>query len=317
MQQGVKSQLLASVADVDTAVPGMGHPMPVRLSRIKPDPNQPRKTFDDDSIAELADMIQAEGQKTPLRVRPDPNQKGSFIIIAGERRWRAFQLIAQRTGKESMINCLFEIVEPKRHFREAFIDNLQREDLTPLDTAAGLYKMHYEEEERETISGLAKLCGKSTSWVENYIKLHGLPEEVKRLMDLKRPEDLRLNVTSAIDIARSTPDAQLRISIARETIERRLNVNDTRTLISMRTGAEGWRVGGFQRKSADDYKSYTSFLGRTRQDVERHLKLSYESLYFDRDDEASDREEDALKIEHIIGAFQEMLKKVKEEQPLR
>lgn len=302
-------------AEVESAVPGMGHPLPIRLSRIKRFEGQPRKNFDPKSIEELADSIQMQGQQTPVRVCTDPSEKGTFVLIGGERRLRAFQLIKERTGKEPTVNAFIEVIDPKQHFRKAVLDNLLREDLLPLEMAESLHKMHTED--GDTIFSLAKLIGKSTSYVENYIKLHGLPSEVKRLMDPTRGADELLSVTSAIDIARSTPDQKLRFSIAKETVERRLGVNDARTLIAMRTGDDGWRVGGFQRKSADEYKAYMSFLGRTRQDAERFLKLEFEGMYHDRDDEFGDREEDASKIESIIGAFKRILEKVKEDKPLR
>ncbi len=308
-------QKSVATAEVESAVPGMGHPLPIRLSRIKRYVDQPRKNFDQESIEELADSIQEHGQQTPVRVCTDPTEKGIFVLIGGERRWRAFQVIQIRTGKEPTVNAFIEVINPKQHFRKAVLDNLLREDLLPLEMAESLHKMHHED--GDTVHSLAKLVGKSASYVDNYIKLHSLPPEVKRLMDPVRGADDLLSVTSAIDIARSTPDQKLRFAIAKETVERRLGVNDARTLIAMRTGEDGWRVGGYQRKSNDDYKAYMSFLGRTRQDAERYLKLNFESMYFDRDDEHGDRDEDAARIESIIGAFQQILKQVKEEKPLR
>lgn len=305
----------ASPEVIESSVPGMGRPLPIKLSRIKRYEGQPRKEFPPESIEELADHIQANGQQTPVRVCTDPASKGSFILIGGERRWRAFQKIQDRTGKEPMVNAFIEVIDPKEHFKKAFIDNVLREDLLPLEMAESLHRLHYND--GESLSALAKLVGKSTTYVENYIKVHTLPDEVKHLMHLSRPVDIQLNITSAIDIARSTPDQELRIVIAREVIERRLGVNDTRTLIEMRTGEAGWRVGGFQRKSSDDYKEYTSFLGRTRQGLEKYLKLDYESMYFDRDDEAGDRETDAESIRSLIGGLQQLLKRVEEKHTLR
>ena len=308
----VQNALKSSPFEADSVAVGMGRPLPVRLSRIKAYKGQPRKTFDPESIEELADHIQANGQQTPVRLCTDPQEKGSFLLIAGERRWRAFHLIQERTGKEPTVNALIEVINPKEHFKKAFIDNLLREDYEPLEMAEGLDRLHYKD--GDTISSLAKLIGKSVTFVENYIKMHTLPEEVKRLMDPKRFKDERLSVTSAVDIARSTPDQTLRIAIARETVERRLTVNDTRTLIAIRTGDEGWRVGGFQRKSSDDYKALMSFLGRTRQDGEGFLKLDFEGMYFNRDDEYGDRETDSISIRNLIGLFQQMLKKVEEKK---
>lgn len=289
---------------------GLGRPLPLKLTQIVRFEGQPRRFFDPKSIEELADSIQEEGQKTPVKVCKHHEQKGVFVLIGGERRWRAFHLIQERTGTEPFVDAFIDVVRDTRHhFREALIDNLHREDLIPLDEAAAYHRMHFQDS--MTKEAISKLVGKSYSHVDNYVRLHTLPDEVKKLMDPARPKDERLAVSAAIDIARSIPEAQLQVSVAQEAIERNLGIAETRTLIRVRTGRSGYGVGGRLRKPSDDYKVLASFFGRTLATAKRMREnLSIDDLYFHRDDEKEDRERDARTVRNIISHFNALLKEV-------
>jgi ParB-like partition proteins len=144
----------------------------IPLSQLRPNPYQPRKTFDDESIAELAASIKEHGVITPIIVREA--LKG-YEIIAGERRWRA----AQRAE-------LATIPAVVRHFSEqqvmeiALIENLQREDLNALEIAMA-YQALIDQFDL-TQEELSVKVGKSRSHVANFLRLLQLPEDVKQLV---------------------------------------------------------------------------------------------------------------------------------------
>lgn len=301
------------MADAAAAVAenGLGKPMPIRLSRIQRFDGQPRRFFNQAGLETLADSIMDDGQEQPVKVRTEPGTIGMFTLIDGERRWRAFRIIQKRTGKEPTVDAFIEVVKDlKDHFRKSTVANLHREDLTPLDTAAALARL---QEDGESIQALTRLVGKSVSYVEGYLKLHTLPDEVKELMDPSRPKEQQLTVTQAIDIARGIPEqaAALRIAVAQEAIERSLGVMETRSLLEYRSGSGGYRAGGRFRKPSDDYKALTSFLGRTLAAATRlNYDVNIDNLYVHRDSEAEDREKDLKTIDAIIEKLQVMRREI-------
>lgn len=300
---------------------GLGRPLPVRLSRIERFEGQPRRYFDQKSLEDLANDIEenaqqnpgTNGQKTPVRVCKHSQKSGVFVLIGGERRWRAFGIIRDRRGVDPIVNCFIDTVNDERHhFREAFLDNLQREDLIPVDEAAS-YRRFYDESTVEShgarIAEIARMVKKSVTHVENYLYMHELPPEVKKLMDPLRPKDDRLTITAAIDIARSTRDPVLQVSIAQEAIERNLGIVEVRTLISIKTGKSGYGISGRMRKPSDDYKAFKNFVGGTlnrAQRIERSLDIG--ALYSNRDDERTDRKRDASLMRQLIGHLNNLLK---------
>lgn len=289
----------------------LGRPLPIRLSRVRRFEEQPRRFFSDSSINLLADSLQDDGQEQPIKVTTDPLSSGSFVLIDGERRFRAFHVIWERTGKEPLIDAFIEVVkDAKDHFRKSTLANLHREDLLPLDEAAAYYRLR---EDDHTIEDLMRMRGRSRTYIENYIRLHALPDAVKELMDPNRPKELQLTVTQAIDIARGIPEhaTGLRIAVAQEAIERSLGVQDTRSLIEHRSGSSGYRPGGRVRKPSDDYKVFAAFLGRTRANVRRLQEdLDIDELYLYRDDEKGDRAKDLGNIDAILSVFQKLREQV-------
>lgn len=285
--------------------PNLGRPLPLKLLSIERFDGQPRNYFDDNSISALADSIQKEGLQVPIKVTTNPAKKGVFTLIDGERRFRAFKLIHERTGVEPVVDAFVSVVKDlKEHFRLSTIANLHREDLNPLDEAAALSRL---KEDGETLEGLSNLVGKSTTYVQGYLKMHELPDEVKKLMCSDLPKTERLSVTSAIDIARSISEKMLQIEIAKEIVVRQLGVNDARLLLGVRTETEGYRFGGRFRKPSDDYKVLTTFLGRLSKDAVRFSKTDVEGLYYHRDDERGDRERDSVVLRNSIRHLQKLL----------
>lgn len=173
------SALMADVpAPAGTDATPADAPRPDRslpIERLHPNPHQPRRSFNQDALAELAASIGEKGIIQPLIVRPSPSQPDSFEIVAGERRWRAAQM-AQ----------LHEIPVILRHFDDtevlevAIIENIQRADLNPIDEASGYQQLM--ERFGHTQDQLATALGKSRSHIANLTRLLTLPEEVREML---------------------------------------------------------------------------------------------------------------------------------------
>ena len=141
------------------------------LREIEPDPDQPRKRFDEAALAELAASIQENGLLQPIAVRPKPLGAG-YLIIAGERRWRAARL----AGLDE-VPALVKDVTDEQAAALALIENLQREDLDPIEVAEGCRQLI--EKYGLTQETAAKRLGKSRSAVTNSLRLLNLPDDVR------------------------------------------------------------------------------------------------------------------------------------------
>ncbi len=145
----------------------------LRISDIEPRSNQPRKVFDEAALAELADSIATHGLIQPVVVRED--SKGFYSIVAGERRWRASKL----AGLTEIPVVILDIDDAKAA-ELALVENLQREDLNPIEEA-----MAYEALASEyslTQEEISQRIGRSRSAITNSLRLLGLPEDVKDLV---------------------------------------------------------------------------------------------------------------------------------------
>ena len=141
------------------------------LREIEPDPAQPRKQFDDDALNQLADSMTENGLLQPIAVRPKKLGTG-YIIIAGERRWRAARL----AGLDE-VPVIIKDVSDEQAAALALIENLQREDLNPIEVAEGCHQLI--EKYGLTQETAAKKLGKSRSSVTNSLRLLALPQEVR------------------------------------------------------------------------------------------------------------------------------------------
>lgn len=300
---------------VENGESGLGRPLPVKLSRIERYPDQPRRYFPKQSIEELADSIQERKQDTPVKVCKHSSRPGIFVLIGGERRWRAFHLIQERTGVEPLVDCFIDLVhDEKHHFKKAFFDNIQHEDLIPADEAAAYHRLYTESElasHNAKVVEIAHAVKKSKTHIENYLAMHSLPDAVKRLLDPERERDDRLATTSAVEIARSTNDPTLQLSLAQEAIERNLGLVEVRTLIGIKTGRTGYGIGGRMRHPKDDYRMFVTYLARTRKGSENFRNnIDVGTLYEHRDDVRTDRARDSKTVKFIIEDLTEILKKI-------
>ena len=140
------------------------------IEEIRPDRHQPRRHFDEAHIEELAESIRSKGVLLPLIVRRAPD---GYVLVAGERRWRA----AQKAGLRELPAMVREVTE-KEAFELALIENIQREDLNPIEEA-GAYKRLIEEHGL-TQEELAARVGKDRSTVANALRLLRLPDAIKQ-----------------------------------------------------------------------------------------------------------------------------------------
>ena len=149
----------------------------IPVDRIEPNPENPRLAFDESSLQELASSIREHGILQPILVRPLPENR--YQLIAGERRWRASQLAQQGT-----IPAIVEEIDDDTALEIAIIENLQREDLSPLDEAAMYDRMVHEH--GYSIRKLAEKLGKDKGYLENRLRLADAPTEVRELVSLRK-----------------------------------------------------------------------------------------------------------------------------------
>jgi len=148
----------------------------VPVGKILPNPAQPRLSYDEDSLTELADSIREHGVLQPILVRPSGAQ---FELIAGERRWRASRM-ADRDTIPAIVVDFDEVTA----LEVSIIENLQREDVSPLEEAAMFRKM--TEVFGYSVRQLAQKVGKDKGYVENRLRLSDAPAEIRELVSLRK-----------------------------------------------------------------------------------------------------------------------------------
>jgi ParB family chromosome partitioning protein len=155
-----------------------GPPLPIQtlpVASLRPNRFQPRTYFDESLIEELAESIRAQGVIQPLVVAPDTQGEG-YLIIAGERRWRA----SRRAGLETVPVVVREVADDRELLELALVENLQRSDLNPLEEAEAYQAL----QEKFSLSQeeIATRVGKARTTVTNALRLLRLPEEVRELL---------------------------------------------------------------------------------------------------------------------------------------
>ena len=150
-----------------------GSAQTLRVSEIEPNREQPRKNFDDESISALADSIKQHGVLQPLLVRP---YGSSYQIVAGERRWRAARMLGM-----SEVPVQIKELSDVETMQIALIENLQRENLNPIEEAKGYNELveSYDMTQEE----VAKTVGRSRSSVANSMRLLALPDEILEMLE--------------------------------------------------------------------------------------------------------------------------------------
>jgi len=187
----------------------------IPLNQIGANPNQPRKTFSDTELADLAASIREKGVLQPILLRAVTNRPYMYEIVAGERRFRASKL----AGKTE-IPALIKHLSDENTMEIALIENVQRENLNPIEEA-GAYKnlMH---ECGYTLSDIVRLIGKSESYIRNAMRLMELPASVQQMV---KDGDLSASHARAIAVSENP------IEIANEIINNKLTVAQTDKLV--------------------------------------------------------------------------------------
>ena len=176
----------------------------IPVNSIDPNPNQPRVHFDEASLAELTASILAIGVLQPILVRPEGSDR--YQLIAGERRWRA----ASRAGLQ-MIPAIVRVTDDVSSVEQALVENLHRQDLTPLEEAAAYQQLL--EDFNMTHEQVASKVGKSRSAITNALRLLGLPPSIQSLL-----ADGRLSAGHAKALL-GTPDRSLQEQLAKRAVE--------------------------------------------------------------------------------------------------
>lgn len=191
----------------------------VPVHQLRSGKYQPRTRMDEESLNNLAESIRSQGLMQPILVRE--TSAGQFEIIAGERRWRA----ARIAGLEE-VPVLVKTVADEAALAMALIENIQREDLNPLEEAAGIQRLI--DEFGMTHQTAAAAVGRSRSAVSNLLRLLGLPAGVQRLM-----MDMQLDMGHARALL-ALPEAQ-QMAVAEIVVQRQLSVRETEKMVSQGT----------------------------------------------------------------------------------
>ncbi|HVE49192.1 MAG TPA: ParB/RepB/Spo0J family partition protein [Casimicrobiaceae bacterium] len=214
--KGLGRGLDALLASGDDETPAKDALQTIALDRLRPGKYQPRTRMDDASLAELADSIREQGVMQPILVRPIEGAR--FEIIAGERRWRA----AQRAGL-SEVPVLVKAVPDHAALALSLIENIQREDLNPLEEATGLQRLIAEF--GLTHDAAAKAVGRSRSAVTNLLRLTQLAKPVQEYLLGSEIEMGHARALLSLPIAQQTPTAA-------RVVARKLSVRETERLVA-------------------------------------------------------------------------------------
>lgn len=220
-KKGLGRGLSALLADLpmDSAPAAQPAPPPlpdttIPIDRIRPNPHQPRRDFDDKELQDLAASIREKGVIQPLILRPHPTDAGRYEIVAGERRWRA----AQIAGIHDLPALVRDLTDTEV-LELAIIENIQRADLNPLEEARGYRQLM--DRFGHTQERLAEALGKSRSHIANLLRLLTLPDAV---LEMVRAGTLTAGHARAL-ITAANPEA-----LAKQVIDRDLSVRQTEQL---------------------------------------------------------------------------------------
>ena len=202
---------------IDNATEELGSSSAVKLklSEIEPNKNQPRKNFDEEALAELSHSIELHGVLQPLVVRPMPD--GSYQLVAGERRWRA-----SRMAGLTEVPVVIKELTDAQVAEIALVENLQREDLDPIEEALGYKELaerfDYTQEE------ISNLVGASRPAIANALRLLTLPEEIIALVSKKELSAGHARALLTLE------DDKAKIELAKLVIKEDISVRETERL---------------------------------------------------------------------------------------
>lgn len=242
----------------------------VPIEFVSPNPKNPRRSFGEADLADLAQSIREHGVVQPVVVRPSPQQRDRFEIIAGERRWRA----AQRAGLTE-IPVIVRDVNDRTALELAIIENVQRADLNPVEEALGYQQLI--DDHGYSQADLGQVIGKSRSHVANTLRLLKLPDVIR---------DMLVDGALSAGHARTLVTAQDPAGLAKRIVEDGLSVRQAEALAQMPAA----RDGGGKPSSSQEKDTDTLALEKLLTDVTGmqvsiahknhggHLRIAYRTL---------------------------------------
>ena len=266
----------------EVSMPANAAPHELSIELLVPNPNQPRRVFDEDDLNELADSIRQNGILQPIVVRPMGNE---YQIVAGERRYQA----GRRAGLNTVPVVVREVSD-EEVLQLALIENLQRSDLNPLEAAKG-YK-DLIDQNGLTQEELGKVLSKSRSSIANALRLLELPEEVQVLVD-----DGSITAGHARAILSVRGDDE-RIALARKVVEEGLSVRQTEILGPLFSV----KKDGEARRRQPSPKSYKDAARRLRNELAAKVSVRSVRGRNKIEIEFGDEDELAALVEKIVGA---------------
>ena len=221
-KSGLGRGLESLMGEANHEVGAMAPESSLPISKIKPNPKQPRHSFDENALEELSDSIKQNGILQPLLVRKVGQ---SYQIVAGERRYQA----AKKAGLKEL-SVVIKDISDEDVFKLALIENLQRSDLTPIEEAQGYRQLI--DENGLTQEQLGKALSKSRSAITNTLRLLDLPVEVQEMMG-----EGKLSAGHARAIL-AVPSEEGRIKLAQKVVAERLSVRQTESLAPLFSGMQ-------------------------------------------------------------------------------
>lgn len=218
----------------------------ISLDEIRPNPYQPRKNFDEKGLSELADSIKKSGVFQPIIVRKS-TVKG-YEIIAGERRFRASKLAEKKT-----IPAIIREVDEERMMEIAVLENLQREDLNPIEEAEAYNTLM--EKLNLTQTQVSDRLGKSRPYIANYLRLLSLPAEVKTMI-----RQQKLSMGQARTLV-SLKDKKRILGLAKKASAQKMTVRQLETAVAALNGDLRKQVRTKQKKASPFIKESEERLG--------------------------------------------------------
>ena len=218
----------------------------LELSLIVPNPKQPRTHFDEEALEELADSIRSLGVIQPITVKKESDTR--YIIISGERRWRASQLAGLKT-----VPVYIREVDDQNLHEMALVENIQRQDLNAIEVALSLQRLI--DECNLTQDSLSARVGKKRSTIANYMRLLKLPLEVQSAI---RDEYISMGHAKAIA---SVPES-MQVALLKKTIKKNLSVRQVEEL------ARKWSEQGSKVVTTED-EEYPESYGKLVEQLEK------------------------------------------------
>ena len=244
--------------------------MQVPIDHISPNPYQPRKTFNEASIEELARSVRQHGIVQPLVVMRSGDR---FKLIAGERRYRA----AQKSGLQNVPVIIKDDIKEGDALEIALIENIQREDLNPIEEAGAYHQLH--EEFGLTQEEISKRVGKERSTVANFLRLLKLPDSVKRLLASGQLSMGHARALLAIDSAKKQEQLAARV------VKRNLNVRQTEMLAAEKSPKQVEKKETEKDVLTRDAEERLSRAFRTKVDIDRKRRGGVIHIRFSSEDD--------------------------------